>query len=120
VTVDQRAKDALSDFYADTYARLVGVVAVAAGSQVEAEECVQEAFVRLVSRWSVVTRYEDPEAWVRTVAFRLLSNRRRKERNRLRALLRLGRSEESGRRRHRCIPGSGPAAAPAVSITGLY
>jgi RNA polymerase sigma-70 factor (ECF subfamily) len=79
------------DLYAGTYARLVSVVAVAAGNRGEADDVVQEAFVRLLRHWSTVSRYEDPEAWVRRVAFRLLSNRLRKTRNGVRAVLRLGR-----------------------------
>lgn len=66
--------------YASTYSRLVSVVAVAAGSRAEAEEVVQEAFVRLLPRWSTVSRYDSPEAWVRSVAFRLLANRHRRAR----------------------------------------
>ena len=84
----------LRDFYASTYARLVGTLALAAGSRAEAEEVVQEAFVRLLSRWDSVRSYDDPEAWVRLVAFRLLSNRLRRARNAASALLRL-RSEPS-------------------------
>jgi RNA polymerase sigma-70 factor (ECF subfamily) len=74
--------------YATSYRRLVGVVALAAGTRADAEECVQEAFVRLLGAWDKVAGYEDPEAWVRTVAFRLLSNRRRKARNGALALIR--------------------------------
>jgi RNA polymerase sigma-70 factor (ECF subfamily) len=84
------AQDAVSELYRASYARLVGTVALAAGSRAEAEECVQEAFIRLLGSWSRVSAYEAPEAWVRTVAFRLLSNRRRKARNALRALIRQG------------------------------
>jgi len=79
----------LRDFYASTYTRLVGTLTLAAGSQAEAEEVVQEAFVRLLGRWDTVRRYDDPEAWVRLVAFRLLSNRLRRARNGAAALLRL-------------------------------
>ena len=67
--------DEVRELYAGTYRRLVGIVALAAGSRADAEECVQEAFVRLIPRWSTVRRYDDPEAWVRLVAFRLLSSR---------------------------------------------
>jgi RNA polymerase sigma-70 factor (ECF subfamily) len=80
--------------YEGTYARLVSVVAVAAGDRGDAEEVVQEAFVRLLRHWPTVSRYDDPEAWVRQVAFRLLSNRTRKSRNGVRAVLRLGRPHE--------------------------
>jgi RNA polymerase sigma-70 factor, ECF subfamily len=66
--------------YTAAYGRLVGILAVAAGDRDEAEEVVQEAFVRLLPRWSKISRYDDPEAWVRQVAFRLLANRRRRRR----------------------------------------
>jgi RNA polymerase sigma-70 factor (ECF subfamily) len=81
---------AVEDFYEGAYVRLVSVVAVAAGNRGDAEEVVQEAFIRLLRRWSQVSRYDDPEAWVRKVAFRLLSNRRRKAGNGVRAVLRYG------------------------------
>ncbi len=71
----------VEDLYAGSYARLVGLVSLVAGSREEAEEVVQEAFVRLLPRWSTVSHYDDPEAWVRGVALRLLSNRFRKIRN---------------------------------------
>jgi RNA polymerase sigma-70 factor (ECF subfamily) len=71
----------VEDLYAGSYTRLVGLVALVAGSREDAEEVVQEAFVRLLPRWGTVARYDDPEAWVRGVALRLLSNRFRKIRN---------------------------------------
>jgi RNA polymerase sigma-70 factor (ECF subfamily) len=51
---------------------------------------VQDAFVRLIGQWQRVSRYDDPEAWLRTVALGRISNRRRKARNGVRALLRYG------------------------------
>jgi RNA polymerase sigma-70 factor, ECF subfamily len=84
------AQDAVSDLYASCYRRLVGVLTLAASSRAEAEECVQEAFLRVLSRWDHVSQLDSPEAWIRTVAFNLLSNRRRKARNAVRALLRHG------------------------------
>lgn len=61
--------------YAASYARLVGILSLVAASRHEAQDVVQEAFARLLPRWSTVGAYDDPEAWVRKVAFRLLSNR---------------------------------------------
>lgn len=84
------ADDDFEALYAAAYVRLVRVLAVACGSQADAEEVVQEAFVRLLPRWSRVRGYADPEAWVRGVAFRLLSNRRRGRRAAERTLARLG------------------------------
>ncbi|MEV0565890.1 sigma-70 family RNA polymerase sigma factor [Dactylosporangium sp. NPDC050588] len=83
-------RDAVGDLYSASYARLVGVVALVAEGRAEAEECVQEAFVRLLGRWEHVSRLDSPEVWVRTVAIRLVSNRRREARSALRALLRHG------------------------------
>lgn len=80
----------LRDLYAASYSRLVGVVGAVCGDQHEAEEAVQEAFVRLMGSWLKVSQYDDPEAWVRKVALRQVSNRRRKALNGLRAALRHG------------------------------
>jgi RNA polymerase sigma-70 factor (ECF subfamily) len=65
-------------------------VGAVAGDRDEAEEAVQEAFVRLMGRWGTVRRYDDPEAWLRKVAFGFVSNRRRKVRNGVRAFVRHG------------------------------
>lgn len=94
------------DLYADCYSRLVGIVAVAAADRGTAEEVVQEAFLRLLPRWSRVSRYDDPEAWVRMVAFRLLSNRRRRAQNKIRAIVRTG-----------SPPDDGPPSGDRVDIT---
>jgi RNA polymerase sigma-70 factor (ECF subfamily) len=88
-------EDAVAELYAASCTRLVGIVTLAAGSRAEAEECVQEAFIQLLGRWQQVSRYDDPEAWIRAVAFRLLSNRRRKARNGVRAVLRHGTPDDA-------------------------
>jgi RNA polymerase sigma-70 factor (ECF subfamily) len=80
----------LRELYASSYQRLVGVVGAIAGDRHEAEEAVQDAFVRLMGSWDQVAHYDDPEAWVRKVALGYVSNRRRKARNGIRAALRLG------------------------------
>jgi RNA polymerase sigma factor (sigma-70 family) len=85
----EQAQD-VSDLYAASYARLVAVVGAVCGDRHEAEEAVQDAFVRLMGSWATVSRYDDPEAWVRKVALRQVSNRRRKALNGLRAALRHG------------------------------
>lgn len=85
----QEGRD-LEAFYGTTYRRLVCNVAIVAQSSHEAEEVVQEAFIRLIPRWDRISAYENPEAWVRAVALRQLSNRRRKTLRGVRALTRLG------------------------------
>ncbi|MDX6218948.1 MAG: hypothetical protein QOJ48_629 [Frankiales bacterium] len=68
----------LPDLYAATSARLVGLLTAMGGSAEEAEDVCQEAWSRLVPRWDRVRRYDDPEAWVRSVAVRLLISRARR------------------------------------------
>ncbi|TCC20913.1 SigE family RNA polymerase sigma factor [Kribbella speibonae] len=69
--------EGLREFYGAHQPRLVGVISLLTGSRAEAEDIVQEAFVRLVPRWEKVSRYDAPEAWVRLVALRLAANRHR-------------------------------------------
>lgn len=80
----------LRDLYAASSFRLVGVVGAICRDRDETEEAVQDAFVRLMANWATVSRYDDPEAWVRKVALRQVSNRRRKALNGLKAALRHG------------------------------
>ncbi len=80
----------LRELYAASYSRLVGVVGAVARDRHEAEEAVQDAFVRLMGQWPKVRRYDDPEAWLRKVALGYVSNRRRKARNGIRAALKHG------------------------------
>ena len=75
--------------YAAAYQRLVGVTGAICGDRAEAEEAVQDAFVRLIGRWDTIRSYDDPEAWVRRVALGKVSNARRKRRNGLLAVSRL-------------------------------
>jgi RNA polymerase sigma-70 factor (ECF subfamily) len=60
------------------------------GDMGEAQEAVQEAFVRAWSRWGRLADYENPAAWVRTVAQRIAVSRWRKARNAVRGWLRHG------------------------------
>jgi RNA polymerase sigma-70 factor (ECF subfamily) len=80
----------VSELYAASYGRLVGALTVATGSRADAEDVVQEAFARLVPRWRTVSGYDDPEAWVRTVAFRLSASRWRRARVAALAMARIG------------------------------
>ncbi|MCA1712439.1 MAG: sigma-70 family RNA polymerase sigma factor [Actinobacteria bacterium] len=89
-TAGASGADDLAVLYAAAYGRLVGLVTVVCGDAAEAEECVQDAFVRLIGRWDQVSRYDDPEAWLRKVALGMASNKRRKARNALSARRRQG------------------------------
>ena len=72
-------------FFAATSRRVVGQVFAMTGSLSDAEDAVQEAYARAWQRWSKISTYESPEAWVRSVAFRVSVSSWRKARNRLAA-----------------------------------
>lgn len=67
-------------FYQTSFARLVGQLYAICGSAAEAQDCVQEAFVRAWDRRRSIDREQAPEAWVRTVAYRLAVSRWRRTR----------------------------------------
>ena len=58
------------------------------GDRQEAQDVVQEAFCRAYSRWRTVSRYDDPVAWIRRVAWNLAVSRWRRTRTALRFLRR--------------------------------
>ena len=74
----EASTDDVAALYAATGRRLVGLLVSAGASPALAEDLLQEAYARLVPRWDSVRHYDNPEAWVRTVAVRLyLSHERR-------------------------------------------
>jgi RNA polymerase sigma-70 factor, ECF subfamily len=83
-------------FYRESYAGLVRQLWAVTGSRQDAEDVVQEAFVRAAARWGRVGAYELPEAWVRQVAIRLARNELRRVRRGLAALLRLRPAQQDG------------------------
>lgn len=72
-------------FYTASATRVVGYLYVVLGSVAEAEDAAQEAYTRAWLRWSQLRGYDDPEAWVRTVAFRVAMSSWHKTKNRLTA-----------------------------------
>lgn len=66
------------DFYTASFDRLVGQLYAMIGDRDEAQECVQEAFVRAWSHRRSLDRAHAPEAWVRTTAYRLAVSRWRR------------------------------------------
>lgn len=77
-------------FYIATVRRVVLYLYAACGDRSEAQDIAQEAFARAWQHWSKVAAYDDPEAWVRTVAWRLMINRWRGLRRWLAARARMG------------------------------
>ncbi len=98
--------DGFDDFYRGSRQRLLGFVYVLTGDLAEAQDAVQEAYVRAWQRWSTVSDYDDPEAWVRVVASRIAVSRWRSLRSRARAYLRHGAADS--------VPGPGTETVEVV------
>jgi RNA polymerase sigma-70 factor, ECF subfamily len=79
----------LEDLYSRSQRRLVIQVAALVGDIEDAEDIVQEAFGRCATHWQKVSGYDDPEAWVRSVAFNLARSRWRRLTRGARAIGRL-------------------------------
>jgi RNA polymerase sigma-70 factor (ECF subfamily) len=65
-------------FYQTWYGRLCAQVHAYLDDRAEAEDLVQEAFLRAWQRWPEIHRYDDPVAWVRRVAWNLATSRLRR------------------------------------------
>ena len=66
------------DFYTSSRSRVTAQVYAMIGDRDEAQECVQEAYSRAWSHRRKLDRAEHPEAWVRTVAYRIAVSRWRR------------------------------------------
>ena len=70
-------------FYTSSFSRLVNQVFAMIGDRDEAQDCVQEAFIRAWSQRRKLDRSGSPEAWVRLTAYRMaVSSWRRTMRSR--------------------------------------
>jgi RNA polymerase sigma-70 factor (ECF subfamily) len=67
--------EAFDDLYRDSRERIASQLLVLTGNRQDSYDLVQEAFVRTWTRWERIARYDDPEAFVRRVAFNLAKNR---------------------------------------------
>jgi RNA polymerase sigma-70 factor (ECF subfamily) len=65
------AEEEFDGLYRSSRDRLVVQITAICGDSTEARDFVQEAFVRAWTRWGQIATYEDPEGWVRRVAYRL-------------------------------------------------
>lgn len=67
-------------FYTASFSRVVSQIYAMCGNLTEAQDCTQEAFVRAWDKRRQLDTSDSPEAWVRTVAYRLAVSRWRKAR----------------------------------------
>jgi RNA polymerase sigma-70 factor (ECF subfamily) len=72
------ARPDFAEFYAATFGRLTVQIHAFVGDHAEAQDLVQEAYCRAFARWSTVSGYDDPQAWVRRVAWNLAISRWRR------------------------------------------
>lgn len=69
-----------AEFYGASFGPLCVQLYAHTGDHSEAQDVVQEAFCRALARWPRISRYDDPAAWVRKVAWNLATSRWRKVR----------------------------------------
>ena len=70
--------DEFDAFYAISFSRLVNQLYAIIGDRDEAQDCVQDAFVRAWSQRRKLDGSGSPEAWVRLTAYRLAVSRWRR------------------------------------------
>lgn len=99
-------------FYVATSHRLLGQLFAMTGDRGEAEDALQEAYIRAWQHWPKISKYENPEGWVRSVAFKLCVNAWWKTRNRLAAHWRAAPRADAG-------PELGPDLAALVQAMRL-
>jgi RNA polymerase sigma-70 factor (ECF subfamily) len=64
-----------TDFYAASFRRLVGQLYAMTGNHAEAQDAVQEAFIRAWAHRRRLVRSSGPEAWVRATAWHIAVSR---------------------------------------------
>lgn len=75
---DVRTEAEFTDLYENHFSELAAQVCAYLGDATEAQDLVQEAFLRAWQRWDKVGGYEEPVAWVRRVAWNLATSRHRR------------------------------------------
>jgi RNA polymerase sigma-70 factor (ECF subfamily) len=67
-------------FYRETQQRVLTFLYATTGNLATAQDLTQEAYARAWQHWHKLADYDQPEAWVRTVGWRLASTRWRSAR----------------------------------------
>jgi len=81
--------ESFDDFYQRDYRSLIGLAYVMTGSRWVAEELAQEAMAEAHRKWSKISRYDDPSAWVRRVMVNKKISAARRRRTETKAMNRL-------------------------------
>ena len=66
------------DFFGSEHARLFGALCLVTGDRHEAEEIMQDAFLRLWERWEKVSGLDDPSSYLFRTAMNVFRNRYRR------------------------------------------
>jgi len=74
------AEEDFDELYRSSRERLVVQITAVSGDASEAKDFVQEAFIRAWSNWEKLAGYDDPEGWIRRVAYHLAIGRWRRSR----------------------------------------
>ena len=83
------------EFFGSEHARLFGALCLVTGDRHEAEEIMQDAFLRLWERWEKVRGLEDPSAYLFRTAMNVFRNRYRRAALGVRKTLSLAPSEDA-------------------------
>ena len=78
VSLVGEATPSFEAFYENTHARLYTALCLVTGSRYEAEEVMQDAFVRVWERWDKVGRLEAPTGYLYRAAMNLVRSRYRR------------------------------------------
>ena len=68
------------DFFRSTHDRAFGAMCLVTGDRFEAEEIVQESYLRLLERWDRVASLDDPEGYLFRTTMNVFRNRYRRAR----------------------------------------
>lgn len=85
-----RGPGTFESFFAEHRNGVLALLYTLTGERTAAEDLAQEAFTEAFRRWSEISRYENPGAWVRRVAVNRSVSRFRRHRNDDSALQRAG------------------------------
>jgi RNA polymerase sigma-70 factor, ECF subfamily len=83
------------DFFGSEHARLYGALCLVTGDRFEAEEIMQDAFLRLWERWDRVRGLDDPTSYLFRTAMNVFRNRYRRTALGVRRTLSLAPTEDA-------------------------